>query len=106
MGGWVSLLEEVGFTVEMDDGEGLEISNVETEAWVRGKQVSKAQLPILNHFILTAPSNAQREFNINSETHPDWVGKYDLELHEVEDQKDDLVVNIEYPTVVIKAVKR
>lgn len=82
------------------------ISHVDTHDWVKGGQVTQDQLVTLNHMILTAPSGIINEFKIHSVSHPHWVGKDDLTTEELRKTKDSVSVEIEYPTVILKVVRK
>lgn len=100
---WLEMLQIVGFQAQ---AFAHYVSKVDTQAWVRGRQVSSEQLASLNHMILTAPPKVRDQFKIRSETHPQWVGKEKLAIEELRMEGASLRVEIEYPTIIIRAIKK
>lgn len=99
---WVDMIRYVGFEAKIFD---YHVSKVDTASWVRGNQVNRDQLARLNHMILVAPEEAIAAFEIKSESHPGLVGKNGLTREQVANLGESLRVGIEYPTVIISAIK-
>jgi SAM-dependent methyltransferase len=97
---WCCLLTDSGFKAAIFD---YHTSHVNTQAWVDSHQVTPEQLAQLKHLILTAPSRVRACFEIESPSHPHWLGKKDLTLEAV--AAPDLQVEITYPTIIIQAIK-
>lgn len=80
--GWMALLLLAGFEPSLSSRHA---SYVVTSDWLKGRQITEAQLSKLNEFILDAPQDAKREFNIRQEG-------------------DKVMLN--YPVVIIRGRKR
>lgn len=78
---WLSLLRGVGFQTEI---EGMAWSHVNTQDWVKSKQVTTEQLKQLDEMIVSAPEEIRRIFDI---------------------KKEEDGVKINYPLIVLKAIK-
>ena len=79
---WLKMLREAGFEPEIFDHYK---SLVTTTDWVKGKQITDDQRMQMDAFILSAPENIKKEFNIRQEGQD---------------------VKIDYPVIIIKAVKK
>ena len=79
---WESFLHRAGFWASVDN---YHTSFVTTNDWVSGGQINEDQLAALNKFILQAPKSVTEKLNIR--------------------QEQDLV-KIDYPLVIIRAVKQ
>ena len=82
---WLKMLEESGF---LPDYENIyrTISYVITSQWVESKQMTAEELEKMNEFLLSAPSNAKKSYNIREEK----IGRRNA-------------VKIDYPVVIISA---
>lgn len=80
-GEWVRMLQDGGFSLA---DRKMYTSRVTTTDWVKGKQITDEQREQMDKLLLEAPELVQRAFNIRLE--------------------DDLV-KIDYPVVILKAVK-
>lgn len=78
---WIEMLTQAGFGAEIFDHY---ISRVTTSDWVKGKQITDEQRAQMDALILSAPEDVKREFNIRQEEND---------------------VRIDFPVVIIKAVK-
>lgn len=78
---WLSLLTLAGFQADVYDHY---VSRVSTPDWVKGNQISEENRGELDRFILNAPEEAIKAFNVRQEN-----GE----------------VKIDYPVVIIKASK-
>ena len=78
---WVMMLGKAGFDPNVF---GYYTSHVTTTDWVKGKQITEDQLPPMHEVILGASDGIKREFNIREEN-----GE----------------VKLDYPVVIIRAVK-
>lgn len=78
---WFKMLRKTGFHVELVDDHK---SYVTTNDWLLSSQVNEAQLSDLNKTILAAPQDVREAFNIRQEGG---------------------LVKIDYPIIIIKAVK-
>ncbi|NCO12467.1 MAG: hypothetical protein COZ34_03215 [Candidatus Pacebacteria bacterium CG_4_10_14_3_um_filter_34_15] len=78
---WIELLEKAGFKTEVF---GRSVSYVNTSAWKKSKQVTEEQLGKLNQKIVDAPDHIKEVFNI---------------------RQDSDGLKIDYPLVVLKAIK-
>lgn len=79
---WLKILEKAGFEAEVF---GHYESLVTTTDWVKGKQITDDKRMQMDAFILNAPENIKKEFNIRQEGQD---------------------VRIDYPVIIIKAVKK
>ncbi len=78
---WLHVLSQAGFKPVV---EGYSTSYVSTDDWVKGKQITSEQASVLNEMIIHAPLYIQKAFTIRN---------------------DKGAVTIEYPVVIIKAIK-
>lgn len=99
---WLQMLQAAGFQANVF---AYHTSKVDTQAWVRGKQITPEQLVSLNHMILTAPLEVRDQFKIRSEKHSQWLGNENLTLEEVRREGEALKVEMDYPVIIVKAAK-
>lgn len=85
LGMWFDMLQQTGFEPTRDDIYETK-SYVTTTNWVTSKQMSEDAMDDMNKFLLSAPDQARRDYNIRED--------------EVDGKK---VVRIDYPVVVIAA---
>lgn len=78
---WIAILQEAGFEAEVF---GYYTSYVTTTDWVNGRQITDEQRQLMDELLLNAPDEIKTAFNIRQE----WEN-----------------VKIDYPVIIIKAVK-
>src|SRR3989344_2366891 len=78
---WLTLLREIGFETEVF---GYYTSYVTTTDWVNGRQITDKQRQLMDKLLLNTPDEIKTAFNIRQE-------------------EED--VRIDYPVIIIKAVK-
>lgn len=84
---WLGFLRHAGFNPQVSDTH---MSFVATRQWVIGGQIDEAQKVALDTFILSAPAEARKVFNIRTETDP---------------KTGEDLVKLDYPLVIITANK-